>query len=94
MKTTVSSGASGRAGGPAAAGGLWEGGREGCSPRYRCARPKQEEQGGLQLSLTAGRGGRSARPAGEAGGCKGCAGSLMPWRESEGWGEAEKGVSA
>lgn len=32
-------------------------------------------------------------PAGEAGGCEGCAGSLMPWGKSEGWGEAEKGVS-
>jgi len=73
MKTTVSSGAGGRAGGPAAAGGSWQGGSEGCSPRYRRARSRQRDWGGLQPSLAAGRAGWSVGPAGESGCCEGCA---------------------
>lgn len=93
MKTMASSGAGGRAGEPAGAEFFWEGGREGCSSWYSPARPKQKEQGCLQPSLTAERGGIPVGPAGEAGGCEGCVGSLMPWGKSEGWGEAEKGLS-
>lgn len=78
MKTMVSSGADGRAGGPAA----------GVGEAWRDVPPgtaRRRERAGLR-----GEGG-SVRPGGEVGSREGRAGPLMPWGESCGLGRGREG---